>query len=164
MEEQEAPPSKSQRKRDMLALQALGERLVDMRADQLARLPLAEELRTAVASAQNTQSHGARRRQLQLIGKLMRYADASAIAQGLDQLTSGTAAETQRQHALERWRSSILADETAVLEELLADWPRLDVQQLRQLARAARQEQRTGKPVGAGRKLFRFLRASTEAS
>lgn len=162
--EQEAPPSKSQRKRDMLALQSLGERLVGLSADRLARLPLAEELRAAVAAAQTMQSHGARRRQIQHIGKLMRQANATAIAQGLEQLTNGAAAEAQRLRALERWRNGLLGDETAVLEELLADWPQMDVQRLRQLARAARREQQTGEPAGAARKLFRFLRASTGGS
>ena len=41
-------PSKSQRKRDMLALQALGERLLDLSPEQVARLDLPRDLDEAM--------------------------------------------------------------------------------------------------------------------
>src|SRR5215831_10724486 len=65
-------PSKSQRKRDAHAVQALGVQLVALSAAQLARLDLPEPLHEAVRAAQRMRSHGARTRQLQYIGKLMR--------------------------------------------------------------------------------------------
>jgi hypothetical protein len=55
-------PSKSQRKREAHALQALGAQLV--------------ALREAVVTAQGLRPHGARRRHLQYIGTLMRQLDA----------------------------------------------------------------------------------------
>jgi ribosome-associated protein len=73
------PPSKSQRKRDAHAAQALGERLVAMRDTELADLPLADSLREAIGAARRITSRGARVRQLQYIGKLMRAADMGAI-------------------------------------------------------------------------------------
>ncbi|HMN79030.1 MAG TPA: DUF615 domain-containing protein, partial [Burkholderiaceae bacterium] len=45
------PPSKSQRKRDSHALQALGERLVALSDEQLRRVPLTEPLAEAIALA-----------------------------------------------------------------------------------------------------------------
>jgi ribosome-associated protein len=77
------PPSKSQRKRDAHAAQKLGERLVDMRESDLADLPLEESLREAIAAARRITSRGARARQLQYIGKLMRAADMGAIEAAL---------------------------------------------------------------------------------
>lgn len=77
------PPSKSQRKRDAHAAQKLGERLVDMRESDLADLPLDESLRDAIATARRITSRGARARQLQYIGKLMRAADMGAIEAAL---------------------------------------------------------------------------------
>jgi ribosome-associated protein len=77
------PPSKSQRKRDAHAAQKLGERLVGMRESDLAELPLAESLRDAIAAARRISSRGARARQLQFIGKLMRAADMGAIEAAL---------------------------------------------------------------------------------
>jgi ribosome-associated protein len=59
-------PSKSQRKRDAHALQALGVQLVALSAAQLARLGLPEALHEAVLAAQRMRSHGARTRQMQL--------------------------------------------------------------------------------------------------
>ena len=73
------PPSKSQRKREATALQALGERLVNLTPSQLNRIPLSAELLTAVRLAQNISQRGGRKRQLQYIGKLMRQLDGAEI-------------------------------------------------------------------------------------
>ena len=73
------PPSKSQRKRDAHAAQKLGQRLVAMREQELQGLPLDETLLDALAEARRLTSHGARARQFQYIGKLMREADVAGI-------------------------------------------------------------------------------------
>lgn len=77
------PPSKSQRKRDALAAQKLGQRLAGMREQELKGLPLDESLLEALAEARRLTSHGARARQFQYIGKLMRDADVAAIEAAL---------------------------------------------------------------------------------
>lgn len=77
-------PSKSQRKRDMIALQKIGETLVALPTTQLAKIPLEEKLLEAILVAKTLKSHGAIRRQLQYIGKLMRDADVSLIEKALD--------------------------------------------------------------------------------
>ncbi len=69
------PPSKSQRKREATALQDLGEHLVKLTPAQLRRVPLPEDLLAAVRTARAIPQRGARKRQLQLIGKLMRRLD-----------------------------------------------------------------------------------------
>src|SRR5215510_12634169 len=73
-------PSKSQRKRDAHALQTLGIQLVALSAAQLARLNLPETLHEAVLAAQRMRSHGARTRQLQFIGKVMRQLEPSVLS------------------------------------------------------------------------------------
>ena len=73
-------PSKSQRKRDAHAFQALGVQLVALSAAQLARLDLPEALHEAVVAAQRMRSHGARSRQTQYIGKLMRQLEPTALS------------------------------------------------------------------------------------
>jgi ribosome-associated protein len=60
-------------------LQSLGERLIDLNAEQLASITLDDQLLQAVRTAQGTKSHGALRRQKQLIGKLMRQVDPEPI-------------------------------------------------------------------------------------
>jgi len=72
-------PSKSARKREQLELQALGEQLIGLSADELSALPIDERLREAVIAAAKIRSHGALRRQKQLIGKLMRHCDPEPI-------------------------------------------------------------------------------------
>lgn len=75
-------PSRSQRKRDMLALFDLGSRLVDLSSGHLASLPIDEELREEILACK-TMRHGARKRQLKLISKLIRRSDVEAIREGL---------------------------------------------------------------------------------
>lgn len=74
------PPSKSQRKREATALQDLGERMVKLTPAQLQRLPLPDDVRDAVRAAHAMPQRGARKRQLQFIGKLMRRLDGSETA------------------------------------------------------------------------------------
>ena len=73
-------PSKSQRKRDAHALQTLGIQLVALSIAPLARLDLPEALHEAVVTVQRMRSHGARTRQLQYIGKLMRQLEPSVLS------------------------------------------------------------------------------------
>ncbi|HLT25185.1 MAG TPA: ribosome biogenesis factor YjgA [Zeimonas sp.] len=68
-------PSKTQRKREMHELQALGERLAALDDDEIARLPIDERLADALREARRIRSREARRRQLQFIGRLMRSVD-----------------------------------------------------------------------------------------
>ena len=74
----EETPSKTRRKREMLALQELGVELVGLDDEQLAALNLPDALRDAVVQARRITRFEARRRQLQYIGKLMRGVDPDA--------------------------------------------------------------------------------------
>jgi ribosome-associated protein len=71
--------SKSQKKREADALQQLGVALVDLRLDQLKQLLLPELLHKAILDAKKITSHGAKRRQAQLIGKLMRFVNGAEL-------------------------------------------------------------------------------------
>jgi ribosome-associated protein len=86
-EEEERPPSKSMRKREATSLQKLGERLVKMRSEDLATLPLTEPLVEAITEARRLTSRGALGRQHQYIGKLMRDVDIEALEAALEGLT-----------------------------------------------------------------------------
>jgi len=72
-------PSRTARKRASIELQKVGERLLELDADALAALPLPETLREAVQDAKRIASFGARRRQLQFIGKLMRRLEPETV-------------------------------------------------------------------------------------
>lgn len=81
--------SKSQKKREMHALQALGARLVELSPATLARMELPEALAEAVWACKTLKSHGARRRQLQYIGALMRDVDPAPILAFLERGSGG---------------------------------------------------------------------------
>lgn len=152
-------PSKSQRKREMHLLQALGERLVELKPEQISEIPLGTALLEALREMGRIKGREARRRQLQYIGRLMRLEDGDAIAAALERLKAGGIEQTRRLHQLERWRDRLIEQDDGALEELLAAHPGTDRQQVRQLVRSARKERKLNRPPAASRKLFRYLRS-----
>lgn len=149
--------SKSQRKREVEALQDMGKALVELSKDTLMKMDLPEDLRGAVLEAKRITSHGAIRRQMQYIGKVMRGVDAEAIGAQLAAIRGESDAAKAEFHALERWRERLIADDNAVTE-WLGRHPGADAQKLRQLVRNARKEAELGKPPKSSRELFRLLR------
>lgn len=149
--------SKSQRKREMQELQALGNALTALAPGQLDALALPEPLAGAVREAQRISSHEAKRRQLQYIGKLMRQVDPEPIRAALAAIEGQSAAARARHQRLERWRERLLADDSA-LTEFAREHGRADLQALRAAIRNARNEITGGRPPRAQRELFRLLR------
>ena len=107
----EAKPSKSARKREQQALQELGESLIGLRDETLLALDLDDDLLAAVREAAQIRSHGALRRQKQLIGKLMRNANAESIRSQLDSSAQGERAQKRLFAAAERWRDRLLGSD-----------------------------------------------------
>jgi ribosome-associated protein len=157
----QVPLSKTRRKKDMHALQALGEALVELKPGQLASLDLPEMLRDAIADARRVPTFEGRRRQMQYIGRLMRDVDPEPIAQRLALIRQGRKQENALQHEIERWRERLLAEDEA-LTQLAAAHPGIDTQQLHTLIRNARREAVRGQPPKANRALFRALRTLLE--
>lgn len=151
-------PSKSQRKRDMDALQALGHELAELPPAQLKKMPVPEDLLDAILDWQRFSKHEARRRQMQYIGKLMRDLDPAPMREALDALKGVSAAENARLHRLERMRERLLEDEQ-VLGEIADEYPAADLQRLRQLRRNALKEAEQGKPPRAFREIFQELKS-----
>lgn len=155
-------PSKSQVKREMLALTDLGRQLVDLSPERLRQLVLEEDLYDAIRLAQRTTSREGRRRQIHYVGKLMRTSeiDAEAIRRQLDSWARGSREEARAQHRLEALRDLLLRDDDA-LTELLQQCEVPDVQQFRATIRAARKEARQNESLPPGsdpqRKHYRAL-------
>ncbi|WP_230413344.1 ribosome biogenesis factor YjgA [Zooshikella ganghwensis] len=152
--------SKSQLKREMHALLALGQRLLELKPDILNQLPLNDRLRQALEEGKRIKSFNAQKRHLQFIGKLMRDQDTEAIIATLDRLDSTSEESARRFHLLERWRDRLIDESTSQesLNELMAQCPEVEVQHVRQLIRQAHKEAANNKPPSASRKLFRYLR------
>jgi ribosome-associated protein len=107
-------------------------------------------------------SHGARRRHLQLIGKLMRDIDAGPIENALGLLDRQRQDRAAAFHELESLRDEALAAGLDGVELVLARWPQADRQQLRQLFLQHQRESERNKPPAASRKLFSYLRELQE--
>lgn len=154
--------SKSQIKREFLALQDLGARLAELKPDILNRLPLNDALRKALEESPRHTRHIARKRHNQYLGKLLRGHDIDEIQQVLDNFDSTTREYNNRFHQLERWRDRLLDEGDEAVQELMQEYPDIDSQHLRGLIRQAQQERAREKPPTAARKLFKYLREVAE--
>lgn len=164
-EQQYERPSKSQLKREMTALQKLGETLVEAPRDRVKKVPMPEDVLDAILECQQITSHEGRRRQLQYVGKKMRSLteeEVAVIQKVVDGWRGTSKAEAAALHAVERQRDRLLADDSA-LTDLRDKHPELDMQQLRTLIRNSRKEQAEHKPPKAYREIFQILKALQKA-
>lgn len=155
--------SKSQAKREMTALQELGEKLTALNDQQLAQIPLENDLLQAIHDVRKMPHREARRRHLQYIGKLMRAADHDAIQEAYDQIQDKSDKYIHRQHQVERYRDQLISGDNDALQNFIQLHPGVDVQHLRQLIRGAQKEAEDNKPPSSARKLFRFIRDEMDA-
>jgi ribosome-associated protein len=148
--EEVGPPSKTQLKAEADEKQALGEALLTLRADLMARLDLPEKLIDAIAQAKKITNFEGKRRQMQFIGKLMRPLDTEPIRAAIDEQKNGSAQLTLALHLAEQWRDKLIASDDA-MGDWLAEHPDTDSQQLRALVRQARKDAKPEKPGEAPR-------------
>ncbi len=167
--------SKTDLKKHSDHLQSLGESLLTLRSDLMARLreqheDIGDKLIDALVEAKRITNFEGKRRQMQFIGKLMRKLDdetVAAIEAALEEQRKPSARETLALHQAEQWRDRLIADDDA-LSTWLQSAPDTDVQQLRTLIRQARKDaqavterpgeaQRHGK---AYREIFQIVRSA----
>jgi ribosome-associated protein len=154
--------SKSARKRQARGLQDIGAALTRLRPDQLARIDMPDELREAIGACRKMTKHEAIRRQLQLIGRIMRNLDAAPIAAQLEALHAPSHRQTALFHRAERWRDDLLADLAAV-DRFVQEYPDADAPRLRELAAAAAGERHGDQPPKRYRELFQVINAVIQA-
>ena len=135
--------SKTQMKKQMNDLQALGMELTKLSSDTLKKIGLDEELFEAIATYKKITSNSALKRQAQFIGRLMR--DTDPFLQRIEQA-----------------RTRLLADDGAITQ-FMADFPQADAGKLRTLIRNTKKEQEQNKPPKNFRALFQEIKAVMEA-
>lgn len=150
-------PSKSQRKREMQALQNVGEKLVTLSSQRLSELDLPENLLDAIGEAKRLTQFGAIRRQMQYIGKLMREVDAEDILRKLTLWDAQSKENSGELHLVEKWRARLLEEEGA-FGEFAMSYPQADITHLRNLVRSINKDRLSGKPPKQFRTFFRALR------
>ena len=167
--EEVGPPSKTMLKAEADEKQALGEALLTLRADLMARLDLPDKLLDAIKDAKKITNFEGRRRQMQFIGKLMRPLDADPIRDAINEQLNGSAQLTLQLHLAEQWRDKLVAEDEA-LQAWLTDYPATDAQQLRALIRQARKDYKPEKPGEAPRhgksyrEIFQLVKSEMQAS
>jgi ribosome-associated protein len=154
-------PSKSEKKRAAQDRQSLIARILELAPSEWQRLGFDESARKAMLEGKRIKASGARNRQIKYLARILDDAPLQAGATFLDNRHSQQLEANRVFHALERWRDRLVAEGTDAMGALLDEYPDIDRQQLRQLILGARHEHDTGKPAGAGKKLFRFLREQT---
>jgi ribosome-associated protein len=150
--------SRTQKKNEARALQELGEQLVALSPEQLASIDIADELRNAIVEAAKIKAHGARRRQLQYIGTLMREIDPEPIPNALENIRLGDHQKIVAFKKIEKWRDELKEGNKGIIEEILIICPDAERQRLMQFARNARNEYEANKGVKSSRILFRYLK------
>ncbi len=158
-------PSKSQLKRDMTALQKLGEELVGYTSERLEKVELPDDLRQAIDDARKIRDHEGRRRQMQYIGRLMRDVDVDPIRAAIEAFDGASREEAAALHALEGWRERLIDDDAALTAFAVEHTAALSpdtLQRLRNTIRMARKERAEAKPPKHFRELFRLVRSVVE--
>ncbi len=150
--------SKSQAKRDVEALQKLGVKLMELSENSLKNFDLDERLFDAILLAQKIHSHSGHRRQLQLIGKLMRQVDSNAIRIKLEQFHRPAVEANEHFHQLEKWRDKVLSEGDSAINELVSIYPEFERSRLRQLLRNATKEAEKNKPPKSARQIFQYIK------
>jgi ribosome-associated protein len=151
-------PSKTRRKRDAEALQALGEALAELPGEALEHLGLPDRLLQALEDYRRISSHEARRRQRQFIGKLMRDVDPEPLQAFLDARQRPGKEAAQLFRTTERWRDRLVAEGPPAVQAFLLAHPGADAAALEEAVTAAR----AGRS-GAPKRLFRVVRAIIDA-
>ena len=155
-------PSKSAIKRDMLALQDLGKTLCEMPFDKVKRAPIGERLLQEIGEFHKCKSHGARKRQMQFIGKLMRNEEHEDIQAWVNGETVEQKLKVLHLHAAEQWRDRLI-EEPGLLATFIESYPAAAQENLNPIIRQAAQERAAKKAPRNFRQLFQILYRLIEA-
>ena len=154
----EAGISKSETKRNLLTLQKLAERLLELSPSHWEQLGFAPKMMEALQESHRVKGRNALRRHIRHLGKLLRAEDSERIAALLRNIDARREEENSRFHRLENLRDRLMNGGEAALTELLRSCPGADRQRIQQFVRSGRRELEQEKPPIAQRKLFKYLK------
>lgn len=158
-------PSKSARKREASAAQDLGTRLIALKESELEALALPEKLFDAIMLAKRITARGGLARQRQYIGKLMRDLDPAPIEMALGARSRTDAVDAEKHKRIEVWRTRLLHEGSAALDDLMRWCPGADRQSLQKLINKSNNTRvDPGSRESASRELFRTVRSLFEPS
>jgi ribosome-associated protein len=151
-------PNKTQIKKDMAVLFALGEEISELSETQIKTLELPDNIHKAVIQVAGMPHKGARKRLLKYIAGQLHKIDVTPMQDKLARMKNNSAHAVREHHIVERWRDRLIAEGNEALTELFDEQPHADRQQLRQLIRNAQKEAEAAKPPRSSRLLYRYLK------
>jgi len=152
------PPTKTELKRQARDVQDLAGRLIEAPKDLVAGLKLPDKVADAIALARRITSRPALLRQRQFVGKLMRGIDCGPVRAALEADAQSARSDAARFRRAEHWRDRLIAEGDSAIDEFAGEFPAADRAELSRLLAAAIVERNKGKPSGAARELFRWVR------
>ncbi|MDR3445607.1 MULTISPECIES: ribosome biogenesis factor YjgA [unclassified Dyella] len=154
-------PTRTQQRRDALAVLALAVQLLELPPSKLAKLELPEDVEREIANTRRITAHIARKRQLAFLAKVMRRHDTSVfdgVRAALGENRDLQRQETAAMHRLEALRDRLLTDPDNAMSDVIAQYPGVDRQHLRSLVRQAKIEKDGNKPPRAYREIYQLLK------
>lgn len=163
LDDEDYGPSRTQQRREALAVLALAGQLVELPPSRLSKLDLPDDVMREIDNTRRVTAHVARKRQLAFLAKVMRRydeADFANVRAELGENRDKQRQETAAMHRLEALRERLIDDvDDGALSALLDQHPDIDRQHLRSLIRQARIEKATpNKPPKAYREIFKLLK------
>jgi ribosome-associated protein len=159
-------PTRTQQRRDALAVLAFATQLSELPPSKLARADLPEDVLREIDNLRRITSHIARKRQLGFLAKVMRRHEDDVfdtVRALMGENREQQRKETAAMHRLEALRDRLIADDDT-LPELIDQYPSIDRQHVRSLIRQARLERDGNKPPRAYREIFQLLKSVTTAA
>jgi ribosome-associated protein len=153
------PISKSEKKRQAQALTNLGESLIGLPLTTLDKLPLPDNLRLSIMEAKRIKSFGAKKRQMLLVGKLLREADSAPIIAAYQAILDEQSGQAHQFHLVEHWRTRLLQEDKEALTEFVETFHPTELQLLKQLIKKGKEEALLPQKSAAAKALFRYLRS-----
>jgi ribosome-associated protein len=127
-------PSKTQRKKEAIELQNLGAQLTSFKPNELDNLDLDLKLRHAINEYQKLpNARGARKRQIQFIGKIMRDCNDDQIRKNISLLRSNANKKQEYSSLVESLVEKIINEGDAAINETIAIYRSLERKKLRDL-------------------------------
>ena len=139
-------PSKTRLKQEATELQQLGKHLTTLSSAVLRKLPVNETLISAIEEFNRLPNrHGAQRRQLQFIGRLMRDLDYSAVTKAIDDLESAHLRKQKKPPIAQVLCERILESGDSEINAVLTQHPQLERQTMRQFYREYQRSDAAGR-------------------
>jgi len=153
--------SKSEHKRDAMALKEFGEKLLCLSPRQLEQLTLPTEIQSVISEFKRIKSQLAQKRHIQHLANVLRHMPEEIlqpIMTDYHNLMSSADLNSPQFRLIETWRQRLIEEGKSALTEFLTEYPCHDVQRLRHLIRKATPDAEKGQHSKASTLLFRFIR------